>query len=537
MTNDRDAAHRQLANAFLNSEELRNESTAVQRDLADVQQEFNKSTRTYESRIARLTSQEAELRGKVARREKAVKEMSSLTKQLWETRNALAATRSEPKDVKTKMDLAEATQQTMDLDANSMAMDAFASTAPGRRLTSRLASASNETARSIQRQRSISRGRQASHAARFAPEVVEATSDLNVELPKARNAELTIDSTYLSFMDGNEVAMLRQIVDEDRAKLAECGGIDQEPTRQPTLNDNLTQKSNVDLRLPRKSSMKAVSYQVDDQTRDVHRDAAARGHVREHASYDDESMHEDESTHRSISPERQDTQRSIASHRSQRRARGEGLQAEMTSAYIVPDITLPQLTPIIPSTSTHATHGTKQTTVITRPVPVSDRMPVAAPGDEEHTVRPAQPPGLALATVLRGLESELQQLRQQLQEQETLYNQHDPSLSKHQRKIVYARIQKLMAVIDAKADQIYALYDVLEGQRAMGQMMEEEEVEVTLHNIGIDIASARRAAESAPQDDVDDSEADIEDYDDLSWKGIDATQTQTLPSMRGLRAH
>jgi len=140
MTNDRDAAHRQLANAFLNSEELKNESTAVQRDLADVQQEFNKSTRGYESRIARLTSQEAELRGKIARREKAVKEMSSLAKQLWETRNALAATRSESKDVKTKMDLVEATG-TIDLDGNSMAIDAFASTAPGRRLTTRLASA------------------------------------------------------------------------------------------------------------------------------------------------------------------------------------------------------------------------------------------------------------------------------------------------------------------------------------------------------------------------------------------------------------
>ena len=58
-----------------------------------------------------------------------------------------------------------------------------------------------------------------------------------------------------------------------------------------------------------------------------------------------------------------------------------------------------------------------------------------------------------------------------------------------------------------------------------------------MHNIGIDMASARRAAESVPQGDVDDSEADLEDDDDLSWKGIDATQTQTLPSMRGLRAY
>jgi len=536
MTNDRDAAHRQLANAFLSSEELKNESTAVQRDLADVQQEFTKSTKGYEARIARLTSQEAELRGKIARREKAVREMSSLAKQLWETRNALAATRSEQINVTAKMELAQATQQTLDLDANSMAMDAFASTAPGNRLTSRLVSGTSGAAQASQRQRSISRGRQTSHAARFAPEVVEAITELDVRPSNAHNAELTIDSTYLSFMDGNEVAMLRQIVDEDKAKLAECGVIEQEPTCQHTLNKNLTKKSNVGRRLPSKSSMKAVSYQVDDLTRDAHRDAAARGHVREHASYDDESMHGDDTTHRSISPERQDTQRSVASHRSQRRARGEGLQAEMTSAYIVPDITLPGTTPIIPSTSTQATHCTKQTTVITRPVPVSDRMPVTATGDEEHTIRPAQSPGLALATVLRGLETELQQFRQQLKEQETLYHQHDPSLSKHQRKIVYARIQKLMTVIDTKADQIYALYDVLEGQKAMGQMMKEEEVEVTLHNIGMDLESARRAAESVPQDVIDDSDAGYEDDEGAPWEGIDATRTQTLPSMRGMLA-
>ena len=80
----------------------------------------------------------------------------------------------------------------------------------------------------------------------------------------------------------------------------------------------------------------------------------------------------------------------------------------------------------------------------------------------------------------------------QLSQQEALYNQHDPALSKHKRKIVYARIQKLLVAIEARMDQIYALYDVLEGQKTSGQMMKEEEVEVTLQNLGIDLAAAHR---------------------------------------------
>jgi len=140
--------------------------------------------------------------------------------------------------------------------------------------------------------------------------------------------------------------------------------------------------------------------------------------------------------------------------------------------------------------------------------------------------------------VLRGLEDELKQLRIQLAEQENLYNQHDPSLSKRQRKIVYARIQRSLPMIDARADQIYALYDVLEGQKDKGQMMQEEEVEITLQHIGIDPAAARAASGQTGKSTtlVDDSDVDLEeDEDELPWEGIETTQTQTLPSLRGLR--
>ena len=523
LTSDRDAAHQQLAVAYLNSEELKNESESMQKEIADVKAEFAIVTKKHEARIVELMNQEEELRGKIERREQAVREMGSLAKELWTTRNALVASKA----------LADTTQPLhlgKTMDENTQPVGLFASAATGSRTTS-----TGPFARD--RQTSQTRDPQATQ---LAPEL-EATTDLRSPIPQTQQADLTIDSTYVSFMDGDEVSKLRKIVEDDKALLARSYGVVADGETQYTLRDDVAKKTVQTQPLPRKSSMKAGLQKFSD-TIEQNIDSGLRRqgqHVREGARDDEAFVYDNNTNQRDTSPERQDTQRSMLSQRSQRRARIDGApQLDMTSAFILPDITLHSAAAILPSSSTQATSGSKLTTVITRPTPVSDRLPTSIPGQDDPTVRPSKSPGLALATVLRGLEDELKHLRIQLAEQENLYNQHDPSLSKRQRKIVYARIQRLLPMIDARADQIYALYDVLEGQKDKGQMMQEEEVEITLQHIGIDPAAARAASGQTGKSTtlVDDSDVDLEeDEDELPWEGIETTQTQTLPSLRGLR--
>ena len=179
----------------------------------------------------------------------------------------------------------------------------------------------------------------------------------------------------------------------------------------------------------------------------------------------------------------------------------------------------------------------KETIKIPKPIPVSDRMPEAAPFEEEPTIRPSQPPPVALATVIKGLEDELTHLKMQLLQYQSLYHQHDPALSKRKRKSVLEKIEKLTQAVDIKSDQIYALYDVLEGQKADGHEISEEEIEVTLQSIGIDLAGLGLRGGGLPQENSDNKDRDIWDLEnsdesegDMPWEGIDITADLTKRS-------
>ncbi|RFU81633.1 rho coiled-coil associated kinase alpha [Trichoderma arundinaceum] len=121
----------------------------------------------------------------------------------------------------------------------------------------------------------------------------------------------------------------------------------------------------------------------------------------------------------------------------------------------------------------------KKRVSIPRPVPVSDRG--VAGGD--HTVRPAHSPGYALAVVIKGLEDESQHLQLELTRLQARYNRSDKSMGRRERLALAEAIRLLLKRVEAKSDQIYSLYDVLEGQKAAGQEMTEEEVEMTVLNI------------------------------------------------------
>jgi hypothetical protein len=128
--------------------------------------------------------------------------------------------------------------------------------------------------------------------------------------------------------------------------------------------------------------------------------------------------------------------------------------------------------------SAEAASGKKRVT-ISRPVPVTDRY---VAGDDP-TIRPSQSPGHALALVIKGLEDEAEHLQLELSRLQAEYNRSDKSVGRRERVGLVESIRTLLKRMELKNDQIYSLYDVLEGQKAAGQAMTEDEVEMTVLNI------------------------------------------------------
>lgn len=126
----------------------------------------------------------------------------------------------------------------------------------------------------------------------------------------------------------------------------------------------------------------------------------------------------------------------------------------------------------------------KKTVTIRQPIPVTDRIENAtAESTAEHTIRPAQEPGLALATVIKSIEDECAHLSSALARKQAQLNAIDASYGRRERKQLNAEVSRLMRMVDMKKDQIYRLYDVLEGQKKNGQQMSDAEVEITISSI------------------------------------------------------
>lgn len=180
----------------------------------------------------------------------------------------------------------------------------------------------------------------------------------------------------------------------------------------------------------------------------------------------------------------------------------------------------------------------RETVAIPKPIRISKRMPIAGEYEEEPTIRPSQPPALALATVMKELQDELEHLKLQLGQYQTLYSQHDPALSKRKRKAVYTKIEDLLRAVDVKADQIYALYDVLEGQKEDGHEISEREVEVTLQSIGIDTEGLRLGDENEEKKGKTERMPwDLEsESEEEGWEGIQTTREMAGQRRRGSAA-
>ncbi|KAK7207015.1 centrosome microtubule-binding domain of Cep57-domain-containing protein [Myxozyma melibiosi] len=85
---------------------------------------------------------------------------------------------------------------------------------------------------------------------------------------------------------------------------------------------------------------------------------------------------------------------------------------------------------------------------------------------EEHTMRPSMPADEAAARVLSQLEDEFRHLKIRYQTEVSEYERLDAAVGKRRRKAVVARLRATVDALENKADQIYAMYDVLEANMA-----------------------------------------------------------------------
>jgi hypothetical protein len=528
--------------------DLRHENEALKRQLAEMDAEREEDTRKWQQ-------QEKVLRKKLQRREEAVREVREMTRELYETQhdsNVHIGSRSEPSRKSASHNRRSSSRSGREPEAQSKitrqvqdeihkAGTTENSSRRGRRSSAAASMKPQTTSLARSRSRSKSKPRQRSRSAQrpTREEVLDSDSSDEESLDEStilvqratqevETEESSDGSDFFSILEDGEMAQLRQILARERARQKEriaAGTLRRDDTVRSTKSRY--SQGGEDHKLQRKSSNKNLAGILKN---------ANRAGV------------EEDTIRSNVSGRRREAENSILSRTSNRQR----IDENMTSAFIIPDITIhglnaPHDHPMLSASArkvldnlaqhdghnctvctriasfdrTENTSGTKtevkQTVNVERPIPVSDRMPVAGPYEDEPTMRPSVAPGLALATVLKGLQDELAHLKIELAQFQSMYNKHDASLSKRKRKSLHMRIEGLLKKIDRKSDQIYALYDVLEGQKESGNEMTEKEVEVTLMSIGI--APGNNDTESSEESDAD-SELD------LPWEGIEDTRSE-----------
>lgn len=335
------------------------------------------------------------------------------------------------------------------------------------------------------------------------------------------------DLTALSDIDPNAIAQLRRKLEQERRETR----LHRQSLGAVRSEENHNARSNVRHSLPRKSSLKDLTGDVDGGT----------GRFSVHAGVVDDivkaaktvRVQSPHSSHDLLQPEGAENEAaddSILSNISRRRRRSAGSEG-MTSAFIIPDITLHNTQSLLENIGKncilHNAASCSECTPDSKPIDIPAPVPVTDRTDNDltnATIRPAQDPSDALATVIKHLEDEIVHLKLQRDKQNQRYNQHDPALGKRRRQQVKSNIDKLTAQIEKRSDQVYRLYDVLEGQKqaaekGTGKAMDEQEVEDTLTSLGVDPAElSGRVGRKAPIGLDDDGLGS--DSDELPWEGL-----------------
>jgi len=154
-------------------------------------------------------------------------------------------------------------------------------------------------------------------------------------------------------------------------------------------------------------------------------------------------------------------------------------------------------------------------------VPVSSR----TLDDADATLRPARSPKEALALVVKELRDERVHLHAELAVVRAMLESHDPSLGRRKRATLESDITDLLAKIKVKDDQIYNLYDVLEGQQdddITEQFVEgvTEEIRQQDEEVEKEVETRRKEKKVTIQSFHEDDEGDEEE---LPWEGFEST--------------
>lgn len=158
--------------------------------------------------------------------------------------------------------------------------------------------------------------------------------------------------------------------------------------------------------------------------------------------------------------------------------------------------------------------NTKKRVRVQKPTPVTERRSSRAEEYvEEPTLRPSMPPGDALAIVIKELNDEIAHLELQIQEKNKYYFALDKSVGQRERRRALAASQKLQREYESKSAQVYKLHDVLEGQKAAGQLMTQEELDVTIASICGPVESEATQTQETAKSSVKSSTGE--------WKGFE----------------
>ena len=540
LTQERESAVAQLGVAYFTTEQLKSENEQLKEENMRLQAEISQLQAKSEDRTQKMIQIEENLRKKIQRRDETVQSLRELTRNMSTAQRSGAPT-DPPKTSSRSKNQIKPGHTAQDFEV--VAQDAETGRT-GAALATNTSPRKDQPRPVDQEQIRLRRKKTRLVVEEYSESEASEASlnelDIGVTGTATQTKPMTTrfeqnpdgdagDLTFLSLVDvstfplakkatsnrsqSHEIAKLRKTLEQERLARKQRGGLPQGLNSVPDATKTIDMAAQKPPIVPRKSSMKDLTGRVSnaqDNTEHVQQDV---DHVCKLLPYQSTDADRLQTTHSKVSvlPPRRHSENSLLEQRNQRHGLG---MEEMTSAFILPDITMripatqkvspagQDLFDLLPNHdgqnctickrtispgNPHNHDELKEKITIPKPIPVSDRMPVKTPYEEEPTIRPSESPALALAKVLKCLEDELTHLKLQQARQQALYNQHDPALSKRKRKSVLASIEKVMNAVDAKADQIYALYDVLEGQKREGRVMGEEEVEMTLQSIGVDL--------------------------------------------------
>ncbi|KAL9635698.1 MAG: hypothetical protein Q9164_003295 [Protoblastenia rupestris] len=556
VTQERDSAVSQLGVAYVTIEQLKVENESLKEESIQLKDRINQLRNARDNETQQWATLENALQRKIERRTEAVKilreqtgravsrsqENKASTTQVQDQTHTSRTSRNQHAAPKDDDDLFDLTPKHHEMTGKS-----------AQSIVSRFIPEDDEDSNDSVEQRPTK------------VKLAEKQASFN-RLEDGETGDTSKDLTYLSFFDvrirspalgpstdmyspqSEEIAKLRETIEQERIEQKQRKAARRQLVQQEEIS---TDEAEYEIQgqptkptTPRKSSLKDQTNKFKPMTQ---QEVLA------------------EKGQKNAQHNRRHSETSIMSIRSRRR----GHNAEnMTSAFILPDITIrtpadgAEQIPVLTKENRDVLNGlakhtaenctvckrtirngehhehsesAKGTITVSKPIPVSERMPQAVPGEDEPTMRPAQAPGLALATVLKGLEDEITHLKIKLSQYQTLYNSQDPSLSKYRRKSCYQKMENLLQAIDVKADQIYALYDVLEGQKRDGQDLTEEQVEVTLQSIGME-APELHLRGGGPEEEGSNQRTKRHSWeltseegsdDELPWEGIEPTVEST----------